>query len=423
MERALLVMVHLRDAAYRDSWPVADSAAELKELARSSGLGVVHEMTLQRGRPTPRYLVGKGAAEDLGRLCGELRPDVVVFGADLGPAQQRNLEELIGLKTIDRTQLILDIFAQRARSQEGKVQVELAQLQYLLPRLVGKGILLSGLGGGIGTRGPGEKKLEVDRRRIRDRIRRLRDDLEEVHRRRGVARAKRLEQEVPAVALIGYTNAGKTTLLNALTGAGAAAEDRLFTTLDPLARRVILPSGQPALLTDTVGFLHRLPHHLIEAFRATLEETVESQLLLHVVDLSNPLLEEQSAAVHEVLRELDAEQNPVLTVLNKVDRVEPGFLQAVKRRYPEGVFVSAKTGEGLPYLLQRVGLSLSSRMEEVSLLLPAGAQRWLGRIYEEGKVLERRSGENGVIEVRARVSHRLRGQLQKAGLICDGRSI
>ena len=416
MEQAILASVRLKDSAYRDSWPIAEAAAELKELALSSGLQVAEEVSLQRDRPSSSYFIGKGTAQALAERCSNLNAQVVVFGEDLDSAQQRNLEDLIGVKVIDRTQLILDIFAQRAHSQEGKVQVELAQLQYLLPRLVGKGILLSQLGGGIGTRGPGEKKLEVDRRRIRLRIRRLKQDLEEIHRRRGIARRKREEEAIPSVALIGYTNVGKTTLLNALTGAGAVAEDRVFTTLDPLARRLVLPGGQPILVTDTVGFLHRLPHHLIEAFRATLEETTQSHLLLHLLDVSHPMLEEQASAVHEVLQALGAEGKSMITVLNKVDRVDPAFVQSLKRRLPEAVCISALRREGLAYLLERVSAALGPLMREALIWIPEHQHRWEERIYQQGQVFHRRILENG-LELQARVPHKLYGQLAKAGLV------
>ena len=340
----------------------------------------------------------------------------MIFGHDLNFPQQRNLEDRLDVKVIDRTQLILDIFAQRARSQEGKVQVELAQLGYLLPRLAGKGILLSRLGGGIGTRGPGEQKLEIDRRRIRTRITRLKSELAQIGRRRGVARRKRDEEEVPTVSLIGYTNAGKSTLLNALTQAGAAAEDRLFTTLDPLTRRLTLGSRQPALLSDTVGFLHLLPHHLIEAFRATLEEVTQSDLLLHVVDASDPLVEKKIEAVYEVLRLLEADQKTSLLVLNKRDRLSAASLAAISRRQPGAVAVSARTGEGLPVLLDRLSGLLTPRMREAVVWMEPKALGWLKRLYSHGQVLSRRDLPDGV-ELKVRVPHRLYGQLSKEGLL------
>jgi GTP-binding protein HflX len=293
LERALLATIRFKALSHRDPWPASEIQGELKELVLSSGLEVAEELLLERDRPSPAHLIGSGQAERVRDRSAAARANVVVFGADLSFAQQNNLEEEIGLKVIDRTQLILDLFARRAHSNEGKVQVELAQLRYRLPRLSGKGILLSRLGGGIGTRGPGEQKLEMDRRRIRLRISRLAREMEEIRRRRQTAREKRRSEEVPSAVLVGYTNAGKSTLLNSLTGANARSEDSLFTTLDPLTRRLPLPGGQGILLTDTVGFLHRLPHHLIQAFRATLQEAAEAFLLLHVMDASSPLLEEK----------------------------------------------------------------------------------------------------------------------------------
>ena len=416
MERALLVNVRWRQRAYRDPWPAEESAQELRELARSGGTQVLEERSLQQERPIPAYLIGKGQAEQIHERCDSLKPDAVIFGQDLSSSQQRNLEEVLGVKVIDRTQLILDIFAQRAHSQEGKVQVELAQLEYLFPRLAGKGILLSRLGGGIGTRGPGEQKLEMDRRRIRARIARLRGQLQEIGRRRGVARAKREEEQVPAVSLIGYTNAGKSTLLNALTQAGAVAEDRLFSTLDPLTRRLALPNGQGILLTDTVGFLHRLPHHLVEAFRGTLEEVTQSALLLHVADGSIPLLEERMEAVSEVLRLLEAESKPVLLVLNKKDRMGPGVRESLRRKYPESVAVSALTGEGLGELTDRLAAALGHLLREVRIRISGKDLSWIDEIYRSGQILKRWDRDVGV-ELLARVPSRLYGQLRKAGLV------
>lgn len=377
---------------------------------------VLEEYTLTQDRPRPARLIGKGKAEELQGLAAALKSEVVIFGEDLSPGQQRNLEEALGVKVIDRTQLILDIFAQRAHSQEGKVQVELAQLQYLLPRLIGKGILLSRLGGGVGARGPGEQKLEIDRRRIRDRISRLRKELGEIARRRGVARAKREEEQVPVISLIGYTNAGKSTLLNALTASRAVSEDRLFTTLDPLTRRLALPSGQPALLTDTVGFIHRLPKHLMEAFRATLEEVVQSHLLLHVVDGSSPLVEERISAVAEVLEMIGAGEKQLVLVLNKSDLADPASLDALRRKRPEAVVISAATGKGLPDLTGRLASSLGHLLKEVRLRITGKDLSWMDEIYHSGKILERKDKAAGV-DLVVRVPSRLYGRLEKAGLI------
>ena len=354
MERTLLIAVQL-DRRYGPSWPAEDELRELDELSRSAGCASVGHSIVRRHTPIAGTFIGSGKLQELARQVDEAQAQVVIFNQELSPAQQRNIEDLLRVKTIDRTQLILDIFAQRARSQEGKVQVELAQLRYLMPRLVGKGVLLSRLGGGIGTRGPGEQKLEVDRRRIRRRITKLNDELNAMARRREATRQRRREAQVPIVALVGYTNAGKTTLLNMLTGAAALAEDRPFTTLDPLAKRLRLPDGTWVVVTDTVGFLHHLPHHLIEAFKATLEETQDAHVLLHVLDASHPLALEQAEAVQEVLVLLQLRDKPVITVLNKRDQVrDPHGLRALEVHLPSPVAISALRGEGLQELLKEI---------------------------------------------------------------------
>jgi GTP-binding protein HflX len=271
-------------------WSLEDEAQELEELARSAGCRIVGGVRAKRHQPVAGTFLGSGKLEEIAQASAEAKAQMVIVNYELSPAQQRNIEAALGVKTIDRTQLILDIFAQRAHSQEGKLQVELAQLRYLMPRLVGQGVMLSRLGGGIGTRGPGEQKLEIDRRRVRARIARLTDELEQLGRRRKATRSRRQEAEVPVVALVGYTNAGKTTLLNRMTGASGTERHQLFTTLDPLARRLSLPGGESMVMTDTVGFLHHLPHHLIEAFKATLEEARDAHLLLHVLDVSHALV-------------------------------------------------------------------------------------------------------------------------------------
>lgn len=397
--------------------------AELGALTRSSGVQVLGQMFVRRQRPSRDLLIGKGKVQEIHERCRSLGAEVVVFGEDLDFAQQRNLEDLLGLKVIDRTQLILDIFAQRAHSQEGKVQVELAQLEYLLPRLAGRGILLSRLGGGIGTRGPGEQKLEVDRRRIRLRISRLKKELERVHARREVVRRHRQEGAVPTVALIGYTNAGKSTLLNAMTQAGARSEDRLFTTLDPISRRLTLPNRQRVILSDTVGFIHRLPHHLVEAFKATLEEVTRSHLLLHVIDAAHPLLAQRQAAVEEVLTSLKADQQPTLWVFNQIDRVDSDGRTALRRRFPQGVQVSALRAEGIGALLDRVADALQGFMRQATIWIPVSQQSWLEQIYAQGKVFRRQSFTEGIL-LEARLPSRLCGQLEKAGLLrpFDGNS-
>ena len=409
-ERALLVTVQLdpRFSRATPRWTLEDEAGELRELARGAGCEVVDEASVKRHEPVAATLLGRGRLDELAQRRRERGINLVIFSQELSPAQQRNIEARLGVKTIDRTQLILDLFAQRARSQEGKVQVELAQLRYLLPRLVGKGILLSRLGGGIGTRGPGEQKLEMDRRRIRTRLGRLSDELKRLARRREATRARRKETDVPVVALVGYTNAGKTTLLNRLSGASALERNQLFTTLDPLARRVRLPDGEPIILTDTVGFLHQLPHHLIEAFQATLEEARDADLLLHVLDISHPLMGEHARAVQSVLEELGLEDRSVVTALNKRDLLlgrpmAEQELRALERLYEPSAAISAKTGEGLPALGRLIseGVGLT-RQPPARLRLPAERGDILALLYRAAQVLSRRE-HDGIIELTARI--------------------
>ena len=413
-ERAILVTIQLdpRFSRGRAIWPIEDEAQELKELATSSGCRIVGEVMARRHQPIPGTFVGSGKLEEIAALAMELQSQVVIFNHELSPAQQRNIEEMLRAKTIDRTQLILDIFAQRAKSQEGKVQVELAQLRYLLPRLTGKGVMLSRLGGGIGTRGPGEQKLEVDRRRIRNRLTRLGEELEKLGRRREAMRLRRKETEVPVAALVGYTNAGKTTLLNRLTGAAGTAQNQLFTTLDPLARRMRLPSGEHIVVTDTVGFLHHLPHHLIEAFKATLEEARDAELLLHVLDASHPLVSEHAQAVEEVLKELELLEKPVITVLNKRDRIEDQQqLAALGRAYEPAAAISAKTGEGLEELCSLLGDQLGLRLiEPTRLRIPSERADVVASIYQSGQVLSRREVD-GIVELAARLPTKLKSSL------------
>ncbi|MBI2870823.1 MAG: GTPase HflX [Candidatus Omnitrophica bacterium] len=362
MEKALLVSVEIgRDSA----WNIRESMSELEELVRSAGLKVVREMECRRPEPTPALYIGKGKAQEIGSEMERLRADVAIFGNDLSPAQVMNLEELIGMKVIDRTQLILDIFAQRARSSEGKIQVELAQLEYLLPRLTGRGVLLSRLGGGIGTRGPGEQKLEVDRRRVRDRIARLKRDLAGVRKSRAVMRKARNRSQIPVVSLVGYTNAGKSTLLNRLTDARVLVRDQMFATLDPTTRRLDLPGGRHALLTDTVGFLHELPHHLVEAFKATLEELNEAHLLVEVLDISHPLHVKQARAVRSVLKELGLDQKPLILALNKIDCIpDKNVLWGARSRFNDYDAVqpiSALSGDGLEELVRLINSRLLNK--------------------------------------------------------------
>lgn len=327
---------------------------------------MVGRVIQKRARPDPKLYVGEGKARELAALAVMTRADLVIFDDELTPAQQRNLEDAIGIKVVDRTWLILDIFASRAASKEGKIQVELAQLSYLLPRLVGKGTALSRLGGGIGTRGPGETKLETDRRRIRKRIAVLRGELEEIAQRRGLQRSRRREAGMPVVSLVGYTNAGKSTLFNALTESEVLVEDKLFATLDPTIRRCRLPGGGFILLADTVGFIRKLPHELVAAFRATLEEAAQADLLLHVVDASHPGKDDQCQAVDTVLADLGLHDKPTLTVLNKMDLI-PGKLERerISMEHPGAILISAARRQGLDELLDRVASALQKQNDRV----------------------------------------------------------
>jgi GTP-binding protein HflX len=340
----------------------------------------------ERPRRDPATLIGKGKAEEVARVSGERGADVVVFDDELTPAQQRNLEEAVDRKTLDRTQLILDIFARRARTREGRLQVELAQLNYLLPRLAGRGVLLSRLGGGIGTRGPGETKLETDRRRIRQRIQSVKSEIERVRGSRRTRREARQRSESPVVALVGYTNAGKSTLFTALTRSETEASDQLFMTLDPLVRKMRVGTAKDLLLVDTVGFIKKLPHALVAAFRATLEEVTQADLLLHVLDASADDAEEREAAVESVLTEIGAAARPRLIALNKVDRVAPARRQALQDARPESVLVSARTGEGLEDLASAVVRKLDLVPRSVRLRFPVRDARGIAGVYSAGRV-------------------------------------
>jgi GTP-binding protein HflX len=381
------------------------SLEELARLATSAGASVVGTALQERKRRDPATLVGKGKVDELKARCGEEGADLVLFDEDLSPAQQRNLEKALERKTLDRTQLILDIFARRARTREGRLQVELAQLDYLLPRLAGKGVLLSRLGGGIGTRGPGETKLETDRRRIRQRIQAVKREIEHVRRERLTRREARERREAPVVALVGYTNAGKSTLFNALTRGGAAVSDQLFMTLDPLVRKVRLGPGRELLLVDTVGFVQKLPHSLVAAFRATLEEVVQADLLLHVVDASVDGMEQRETAVEAVLREIGAGERPSLLVLNKADQASPERLAALAEARPGCATVSALKSEGLQALLEHVASRVALGPRRVRLRFAAGDARGIARVYAAGRVLQH-DVEDGQVLLEAELPER-----------------
>jgi GTP-binding protein HflX len=385
MENVILVTIGFD--SLKQNLNAKDQAQELKELALSTGVNIVDEVLCFRDRPTPNLFVGSGKAEEIADLCAEHKVDTVIFDKELSGTQQRNLEEILKIKTIDRTQLILDIFARHAKTPEGKMQVELAQLQYLLPRLTGKGIILSRLGGGIGTRGPGEQKLEVDRRRIRNRIIRLRSDLEESIQRRKTMRKKRNQSSVPTISLIGYTSAGKSTLLNSLTGSKQPVSKHLFTTLDPLSRSVALTNNQKVVLSDTVGFISDLPTHLIEAFKATLEEVVDSDLLIHVLDISHLNCFEHYNAVRYVLKKINIQDKPIVTALNKIDALEDrGWVDKYKKDFPDSVEISALKNENLEKLMKLIEQKLEKMIVAVDLDLPLNRMDLVDLIYREGQV-------------------------------------
>jgi GTP-binding protein HflX len=387
-------------------------AEEMRALTQSAGVQVVAEMRQRRHVPDVATCIGKGKAQELFVLVREKEADVIIFDTELTPIQQRNLEELTQSRVIDRTQLILDIFARRARSREGALQVELAQLLYLMPRLSGKGTALSRLGGGIGTRGPGETKLEMDRRRIRERITHLRHEIEEIRRQREHQRAARRRLPFPSGAIVGYTNAGKSTLLNVLAGAQTYVDDRVFATLDPTTRRVVLPDGWSVLLTDTVGFVENLPPMLLEAFRATLEVVQEADFLLHVIDISSPHWELQRDAVETTLVELGADQKPIILVFNKADRVKDTYwLRQLVAEHPNSVYISAKQAQGIPHLMDRIVATLQGMLVPVEVWLPYEASALVAECYEFGRVLGVEYQEQG-IHLRAQVIPAVAARLQ-----------
>ncbi len=360
---------------------------ELGQLARSAGAHVVGSVVQDRPRRDPATLIGRGKAEEVARLADEKSADVIFFDDELSPAQQRNLEETVERKTLDRTQLILDIFARRARTREGRLQVELAQLDYMLPRLTGKGVLLSRLGGGIGTRGPGETKLETDRRRIRQRIAHIKRDIEKVRRDRHTRRVGRQRTAAPLVALVGYTNAGKSTLFSALTRADTKISDQLFVTLDPLVRRASLGGGSAVLLVDTVGFIQKLPHSLVAAFRATMEEITSADLLLHVMDASAEDLPEREAAVEAVLEEIGAQACPRIVVLNKSDQTPALRATGLQEAREGSVLVSARGGQGLGALKAAIAGRLGLRARNVQLRFRTQDTRAIAGVYTSGRVI------------------------------------
>jgi len=383
---------------------------ELSELAASAGGLVVGEGSQKMAAPCAATFIGKGKADEFALHCRQADVDTVIFDDELSPAQSRNLEKIFNCKVLDRTSLILDIFAQRARTREGKLQIELAQLQHLLPRLTRFWGHLSRQSGGIGMRGgEGETQLETDRRRVQDRIARLGRDLELVRRQRSTQRNARQRNHWALASIVGYTNAGKSTLLNTLTGTHVLAEDKLFATLDPTTRRLRLPTNQNVLLTDTVGFIRKLPHGLVEAFKATLEEVAQTDLLLHVVDVSHPEAEEQIQAVDAVLKEIGADGKPTLMVFNKVDQLNGNrnVLMRFLERHPEGVAISAIDREGIPSLLAQLGSQLRPVREFLELAVPHERTGVIARLHEVGEVVER-NYDGDIARFKARIPPHLR---------------
>ena len=432
VEKGFLVGVELKGK--RHLWQVEDSLEELAQLAATAGIEVVGRAIQRLETPNPATYIGSGKVEELKVWKSELGYDVLIFDDELLPRQQRNLEQELDAKVLDRTALILDIFASHASTREGSLQVELAQYEYRLPRLTRMWTHLSRQAvGGVGLRGPGETQLESDRREIGRRIADLKGQLEQVRVHRRQYRSRRKKASIPVVALVGYTNAGKSTLLNALAGADVLVEDKLFATLDPTTRRVVLPEGKPALFTDTVGFIHKLPTQLVAAFRATLEEINEAELLLHVVDISHPNAREQSATVEQVLRELGAHDKPMVTALNKVDLLEEERVQGTERggelvsagaidlqermtqmirEYPNCVAISAAHQIGLEALLERVQALLEEELVRVVVLLPYSSDGLLGLLHQRGVVEQEEYSESGV-RVEGKVPHTLAHQFAR----------
>ena len=413
-ERAALVGLVTSTARRTEA---GQSLDELAGLAEAASATVVLRMLQERPKADAATFIGGGKVAALAAACAEANVDVVIFDNELTPGQLRQLEEKLERKVVDRTQLILDIFARRARTREGKWQVELAQLKYMLPRLVGSSAALSRLGGGIGTRGPGETKLESDRRRIRVRIQAIQKEIDQVRQRRAHLRERRQKQSVPTVALVGYTNAGKTTLFNRLTKEEAVASNALFVTLDPLVRQVRLPDRRELLVSDTVGFIDRLPHALVAAFRATLEEVAEADLALHVIDAANPERPRQIAAVRRVLEEVGAIEVPVIDVYNKIDALDGEETRRLQLADPSAALISAATGEGVDELLQTIASRLALDTRRITITFDADKEfdrQQIGRLYRVARVVSH-VATNGRVVIEADVPRRFIERLTTPG--------
>lgn len=395
IEKAILVGVHTGSGDILSD-TTDESLSELEELAKTAGVETVATLVQNRPSPDPGTYIGEGKLEELANAATELDADVVIFDDELSPIQVRNISDFLELKVIDRTALILDIFAMRAQTKEGKIQVELAQLRYMLPRLTGLGRSLSRLGGGIGTRGPGETKLETDRRHIRRRIEYLSDELGEVQKHRDLLRSRRVKDGKVVVALVGYTNAGKSTLLNLLTDADVLAEDKLFATLDPTQRSLILSDRREILLVDTVGFIRKLPHHLVKAFKSTLEEAALADVLLHVIDVSNDEYTTHIEVVDNILSELGAGGKPTVAILNKIDMAENKIVPNTIENAAHTVHVSAKEKIGIDTLMQVIEDVVPGKKHEVELLIPYSETRHVSTLHESQMVLSEEYGEDGI---------------------------
>ena len=412
-EKVLIVVATLR---MKSEWTPEDIAGEMGELVKACGGEAVDTIITAVEKFSPSHLIGEGKVNELYVRCQAGDIDTVVFNQDLKGVQQRNLEDDLKVKVLDRTQLILHIFARHAKSLEGKMQVELAQLEYSLPRLVGRGREMSRLGGGIGTLGPGETRLETDRRKIDVRISHLKKRIKEVQENRATGRKRRKGRSIPVISLVGYTNAGKSTLLNELTGAQQETRDGLFTTLDSISRQYILPNHQAVILTDTVGFMHELPHDLIEAFKATLEEVVEADILLHIVDVSDPKFRQRYQSVNDVLKELKVLEKPTITVLNKIDKLQDrSWFSTIYSAVQNPVAVSAKAGENLDVLAHKILEDLSGIVVEVNVEIPITRMDLISLAHNQGEVYSVKY-YNDRINLRASLPKRIAGIFEKANI-------